>query len=70
MLYYTDNSSLSKSCEYLNGNHGESTRQRTETNGIGERAVRRIKEGTLALMVQFGPHKKLVEKSYGMPTVI
>ena len=34
-----------KSCEDLSWNHCTSTPHRSETNGIAERAVRRVKEG-------------------------
>ena len=44
-VIYTDNSlEFGKSCEDLSWNHCTSTPQRSETNGIAERAVRRIKE--------------------------
>ena len=47
-VIYTDNSlDFGKSCEDLSWNHRTSTPHRSETNGIAERAVRRIKEGTL-----------------------
>ena len=35
--------------------HGTSTPYRPETNGIAERAVRRVKEGTSAALLQSGP---------------
>ena len=35
-----------KACEDLSWNHCTSTPRRSETNGIAERAVRRVKEGT------------------------
>ena len=35
-------------------NHRSSTRHRSETNGIAERAVRRVKEGTSAVLLQSG----------------
>ena len=38
-----------KACEDLSWNHCTSTPHRSETNGIGERAVRRVKEGTSAV---------------------
>ena len=45
---YTDNSlEFGKSCEDLSCNHCTSTPHRSETNGIAERAVRRVKEGSL-----------------------
>ena len=36
------------------GNHCTSTPHRSETNGIAERAVRRVKEGTSAVLLQSG----------------
>ena len=45
-MVYTENSlEFTKACEYLSWNHDTSTRHRSETNGIAERAVRRVKEG-------------------------
>ena len=43
-----------KVCEDLSWNHCTSTPHRSETNGIGERAVRRVKEGTSAVLLQSG----------------
>ena len=43
-----------KSCEDLSRNHGTSTPHRSETNGIAERPVRRIEEGTSAVLLQPG----------------
>ena len=52
---YTDNSlEFGKSCEDLSWNHCTSTPHRSETNGIAERAVRRVKEGTSAVLLQSG----------------
>ena len=52
-VIYTDNSlELGKSCEDLSWNHCTSTPHRSETNGIAERAVRGIKEGTSAALLQ------------------
>ena len=52
---YTDNSlEFGKSCEELTWNHCASTPHRSETNGIAERAVRRVKEGTSAVLLQSG----------------
>ena len=49
---YTDNSlEFGKSCEELSWNHCTSTPHRSETNGIAERAVRRVKEGTSAVLL-------------------
>ena len=50
---YTDNSSkFGKSCKELSWNHCTSRPHRSETNGIAERAVRRVKEGTSAVLLQ------------------
>ena len=41
-----------KACEDLSLNHCTSTPHRSETHGIAERAVRRVKEGTSAVLLQ------------------
>ena len=41
-------------CEELNWNHERSTPRRSETHGIAEGAVRRVKEGTSSVLVQSG----------------
>ena len=52
-VIYTDNSlEFGKSCEDLSWNHCTSTPHRSETNGIAERTVRRVKEGTSAVLLQ------------------
>ena len=52
---YTDNSlEFGEACEDLSWNHGTSTPHRSETNVIAERAVRRVKEGTSAVLLQSG----------------
>ena len=54
-VIYTDNSlEFGKACEYLSWNHCTPTPHRSETNGIAERAVRRVKEGTSAVLLQSG----------------
>ena len=54
-VIYTDNSlEFGKACEDLSWNHCTSTPHRSETNGIAERAVRRVKEGTSAVLLQAG----------------
>ena len=51
----SDNSlEFGKSCEDLSWKHFTSTPHRSETNGIAERAVRRVKEGTSAVLLQSG----------------
>ena len=54
-VIYTDNSlECGKACEDLSWNHCTSTPHRSETNGIAERAVPRVKEGTSAVLLQSG----------------
>ena len=54
-VIYTDNSlEFGKACEDLSWNHCTSTPHRSETNGIAERAVRSVKEGTSAVLLQSG----------------
>ena len=54
-VIYTDNSlEFGKACEDLSWNHCSSTPHRSETHGIAERAVRRVKEGTFAVLLQSG----------------
>ena len=54
-VIYTDNSlEFGRSCEEPSWSHCASTLHRTETNGIGERAVRRVTEGTSAVQLQSG----------------
>ena len=49
----TDNSlEFGKACEDLSWNQCTSTPHRSETNAIAERAVRRVKEGTSAILLQ------------------
>ena len=58
-VIYTDNSlEFGKACEDLSWNHCTSTPHRSETNGIAEREVRRIKEGTSAVLLQSGLDEK------------
>ena len=58
-VIYTDNSlEFGKACEDLSWNHCTSTPHRSQTNGIAERAVRRMKEGTSAALLQSGLDEK------------
>ena len=58
-VIYTDNSlEFSKACEDLSWNHCTSTPHRSETYEIAERAVRRVKEGTSAVLLQSGLDKE------------
>ena len=63
-VIYTDNSlEFGKACEDLSWNHCTSTPHRSETNGIAERAVRRVKEGTSAVLLQSGLNESWWEAS-------
>ena len=54
-VIYTDNSlEFGKACEDLSWNHCTSTPHRSETNGIAERAVRRVKGRYLCCIVAIG----------------
>ena len=54
-VIYTDKSlEFGKACEDLSWNHCTATPHRSETNGIAERAVCRVKEGTSAVLLQSG----------------
>ena len=54
-VIYTDNSlEFGKACEDLSWNHCTSTPHRPETHGIAERAVRSVKEGISAVLLQSG----------------
>ena len=58
-VIYTHNAlEFEKSREDLSWNHRTSTPLRSETNGIAERAVRRVKEGTLIVLLQSGLDEK------------
>ena len=52
-VIYTDNSlEFGKACEELAWNQCTSTPHISETNGVAERAVRRMKEGTSAVLLR------------------
>ena len=58
-VIYTDNSlEFGKACEDLSWNHCTSSPHRSETNEIAERAVRRVKEGTSAVLLQSGLNER------------
>ena len=58
-VIYTDNSlEFGKACEDLSWNQCTSTPHRSETNGIAERAVRRVKDETSAVLLQSGLDEK------------
>ena len=59
-VIYIDNSlEFDKACEDLSWNHCTSTPHRSETNGIAERAIRRVKEGTSAVLLHSGLNDSL-----------
>ena len=61
-VIYTANSlDFSKACEDLSSNHCTLTPHRSEPNGIAERAVRRVKEGTSAVLLHSGLDEKWLQ---------
>ena len=54
VIYNDKSSEFGKACEDLSWNHCTWTPHRSQTNGIAERAVRRVKEGTSAVLLQSG----------------
>ena len=54
VIYTSHSLEFGKACENLSWNHCTSTPHRSETNWIAERAVRRVKEGTSAVLLQSG----------------
>ena len=54
VIYTDDSMEFGKACEDLSRNHCTSTPHRSETSGIAGRAVRRVKEGTSAVLLQSG----------------
>ena len=58
VIYSNNSLEFGKACEDLSWNHCTSTPHRSETNGIAERAVRRVKEGTSAILLQSGLDEK------------
>ena len=67
----TDNSlEFGKACEDLFWHHCTSTPHRSETNGVAERAVRRVKEGTSAVLLQSGLDEKWWEESIECDTYL
>ena len=60
-VIYTENSwNKAKPVKNLTWNQCTSTPHRSDTNGIAERAVRRVKEGTSAVLLQAGFHGMLL----------
>ena len=54
VIYTANFLDFGKSCEELSWTHCTSTPHRSETDGIAERAVRRVEEGTSAVLLQSG----------------
>ena len=66
-VIYTDNSlEFGKACDDLSWNHCTSTPHRSKTNGIAERAVGIVKEGTSAVLLQSGLDESWWADFYGM----
>ena len=58
VIYTVNSLEFGKACEDLSWNHCTSTPHRSETNGIAERALRRVKEGTSAVLLPSGLDEK------------
>ena len=58
VIYTDDLLEFGKSCEELSWNHRTTTPCRSETSEIADRAVRRVKEGTSAVLMQSGLNEK------------
>ena len=54
VIYSVNSQEFGKACEDLSWNHCTSTPHRSETNGIAVSPVRKIKEGTSAVLLQSG----------------
>ena len=66
-VIYTDNSfEFGKACEDLSWNHCTSNTTQIGNNGIAERAVRRVKKGTSAVLLAIRSKWKLVGRFHGM----
>ena len=58
VIHTDDSLEFGKVCEELSWNHCTSTPHRSETNGIAERVVRKVKEGTSAVLLPSGLDEK------------
>ena len=66
-IIYTDSSlEFGNACEEFSWNHCTATPHRSETNCIADRAVRIIKEGTSAVLLQSGLGRKMVGRFHGV----
>ena len=64
---YTDSSlGFINACEELNWNHERSTPRRSDANGLADRAVRRLTEGTFVSIGSVWIARKLVGRSHGV----
>ena len=64
---FSDNSmEIFKHCEELNWKHERPTPRRSETNGIADRPVRRVKEGTSSVLVQSGLQESWWAETHGL----
>ena len=67
-VIYTDNSlEFGKACEDLSWNHCTSTPHRSETNGIAERAVRRVKDYLRNIQDLLSDGKTPYDRRFGKP---
>ena len=57
-VFFDNSLEFGKACEDVSWNHFTSTHHRFETNGIAERAVRRIEEGPSAVLLESGLDEK------------
>ena len=57
---------LIDACQDLQWNHDTGTPHRSETNGVAEGAVRRVKKGRAVALVHSGPPEELVRLCAGM----
>ena len=69
VIYTADSLEIGKSCEDLSWNHCTYTPHRSETSGIAERAVRRVKEGTSAVLLQSGLNESWLAHSMNVTPI-
>ena len=56
-VYTDDSKEFKKVLEDLQTSHDTSTPHHSESNGVAERAVRKVKEGTQVALLQSGLHE-------------
>ena len=62
-IFTNDSMTFGKAGEDLQWNHCSSAPYRLETNGIAERAIRRVKKGTSSVLLQSGLDEQLWAES-------